>query len=55
MFIQLKNLSFAKVVQTESRTTSLLDCYAEVPPIFCKDKKNIIMESKKGCEKIINH
>ena len=27
-----------KVVQTECRTTSLLDCYAEVQPILCKDR-----------------
>ena len=26
----------AKIVQTECRTTSLLDCYAEVQPILCK-------------------
>lgn len=25
------------IVQTECRTTSLLDCYAEVKPILCKD------------------
>ena len=31
-------LLFAKIVQTECRTTSLLDCFAEVQPILCKDK-----------------
>ena len=30
------SLSYAKIVQTECRTTSLLDCYAEVQPILCK-------------------
>ena len=29
----------AKIVQTEGRTSSLLECYAEVQPIFCKDTK----------------
>ena len=28
------SLSYAKIVQTESRTTSLLECYAEVQLIF---------------------
>ncbi|WP_278857011.1 hypothetical protein, partial [Leyella stercorea] len=28
----------AKIVQTEGRTSSLLECYAEVQPIFCKCK-----------------
>ena len=31
----------AKIVQTEGRTSSLLECYAEVQPIFCKDTKKI--------------
>ena len=31
------SLSNAKIVQTEGRTPSLLECYAEVQPIFCKD------------------
>ena len=30
-----------KIVQTESRTSSSLECYAEVQPIFCKDRNNI--------------
>ena len=30
-------LSFAMIVQIECRTTSLLDCYAEIQSIFCKD------------------
>ena len=25
------------IVQTESRTSSLFECYAEVQPIYCKD------------------
>ena len=25
------------MVQTESRTSSLFECFAEVQPIFCKD------------------
>ena len=31
------HLFYAKIVQTESRTSSLLECYAEVQPILCKD------------------
>jgi hypothetical protein len=27
----------AKIVQTESRISSLIECYAEVQPILCKD------------------
>ena len=30
------SFSYAKIMQTERRTTSLLDCYAEVQLIFCK-------------------
>ena len=29
----------AKIVQTESRTSSLFECYAEVQPILCKDNE----------------
>ena len=32
-----RSLSYAKIMQTERRTTSLLDCYAEVQLILCKD------------------
>ena len=28
---------FAKIMQIECRTTSLLDCYAEMQLILCKD------------------
>lgn len=35
-------LSYAKMVQTECRTTSVLDCYAEVPVILCKVTEKII-------------
>ena len=28
---------FAKIMQIEGRTTSLLDCYAEMQLILCKD------------------
>ena len=30
------SFSYAKIMQTERRTTSLLDCYAEVQFILCK-------------------
>ena len=30
------SFSYAKIMQTERRTTSLLDCYAEVQLILCK-------------------
>jgi hypothetical protein len=33
-------------VQTECRTTSLLDCYAEVKPILCKDSANRMQDNK---------
>ena len=33
-------LSYAKVMQIECRTTSLLDCYAEMQLILCKDNAN---------------
>ena len=29
----------AKIVQTESRISSLLECFAEVQPILCKDNE----------------
>ena len=29
-------------MQIEGRTTSLLDCYAEMQLIFCKDKKKCV-------------
>ena len=32
-----RSLSYAKIMQSECRTTSLLDCYAEVKLILCKD------------------
>ena len=32
-----RSLSYAKIVQTERRTSSLLERYAEVQPILCKD------------------
>ena len=31
------SLSYAKIMQIECRTTSLLDCYAEMQLILCKD------------------
>ena len=42
MYVSTK-IHVAKIVQTEGRTSSLLECYAEVQPIFCKDtqKKRI--------------
>ena len=33
------SLSYAKIVQTESRRSSLLEYYAEVQPILCKVKQ----------------
>ena len=35
------SLSYTKIMQTERRTTSLLDCYAEVQLIFYKDKTKL--------------
>ena len=35
VFISL--MFFAKIMQIECRTTSLLDCYAEMQLILCKD------------------
>ena len=35
--LQRCSLSFAKIVQTESRDASLLASFAEVQPILCKD------------------
>lgn len=35
----------AKIVQTESRISSLLECFAEVQPILCKDCANRIQSS----------
>ena len=32
-------LCVAKIVQIECRISSLLEYYAEMQPIFCKDKK----------------
>ena len=32
--------SYAKIVQTESRISSLFECSAEVQPILCKDCAN---------------
>ena len=37
--------SYAKIVQTESRISSLLECFAEVQPILCKDCANRIQSS----------
>ena len=47
--LQRCSLSFAKIVQTESRDASLLAIFAEVQPIFCKVKKNYPF--KLGCFK----
>ena len=33
-----RSLSYAKIVQGECRTSSLLERYAEPQPILCKDK-----------------
>jgi hypothetical protein len=35
----------AKIVQTESRISSLLECFAEVQPILCKDCANRMQSS----------
>ena len=34
--------SSAKIVQIECRISSLLEYYAEMQPIFCKDTHNIV-------------
>ena len=47
--LQRCSLSFAKIVQTESRDASLLAIFAEVQPIFSKDKKKYPF--KQGCFK----
>ena len=33
-------LSYAKIVQIEGRTSNLFECFAEMPPILCKDSAN---------------
>ena len=33
----IRSLSYAKIMQGECRTSSLLECYAEVKLILCKD------------------
>ena len=38
----------AKIVQTERRTSSLLERYAEVLPILCKDSANRAQYKTKG-------
>ena len=50
------SLSYAKIVQTESRTSSSLECYAEVQPILCKDTRrkvvfglHVYVYDKVGC------
>ncbi len=35
-----RSLFYAKIVQTEGRKLSLLEFYAEVQPILCKDSAN---------------
>ena len=35
------SLSYAKIMQIECRTSSLLECFAEMQLILCKDKKII--------------
>ena len=47
--LQRCSLSFAKIVQTESRDASLLAIFAEVQPILCKVKKKYPF--KQGCFK----
>ena len=39
----------AKIVQTESRISSLLECFAEVQPILCKDCANRMQSSLLEC------
>ncbi len=47
------SLSYAKIMQTESRTTSSLDCYAEVQLILCKGNTFNIHAAE--VERKINH
>ena len=47
--LQRCSLSFAKIVQTESRDASLLAIFAEVQPILYKVKKKYPF--KQGCFK----
>lgn len=35
-----RRLSYAKIVQAENRASNLFECFAEPPPIFCKDSAN---------------
>ena len=47
-FVMLRcRLSYSKIMQTECRTPSLLDCYAEVPLILWKDNDFIAAKSEK--------
>ena len=45
-----RSLSYAKMAQTESRTSSLLVRYAEVKPILCKDGARWEQRCKFTCD-----
>ena len=47
--LQRCSLSYAKIVQTESRDASLLAIFAEVQPILCKDSANREQRCKLAC------
>ncbi len=41
LVLSSRRLSYdAKIVQGESRASNLFVCFAEPPPIFCKDSAN---------------
>ena len=42
-----RSLSYAKIMQTESRDSSLLVIYAEVQLIFCKDNAFLLIQQSK--------
>ena len=44
-----RSLSYAKMAQAESKTSSLLVRYAEVKPILCKDSANREQNVKLAC------
>ena len=45
MYLTISFQNGTKIVQTESRTSSSLECYAEVQPILCKDTRRKVVFS----------
>lgn len=43
MYLTISFQNGTKIVQTESRTSSSLECYAKVQPILCKDTRRKVV------------